>query len=87
MTRTILVVVGMKDNACRELIMSALEAVPGVREVQVNLLRARATVWHENGRPVEDLIRAIETTGYSAASAWPSADGDSRDRMTSEGNP
>ena len=62
-----MLVSGMRDNACRERIAELLETVPGVREVSVNLYRARAIVVHEAGCDPNRLVQAIEKTGCSAA--------------------
>ena len=65
--RTTLLITGMRDNACRERVAAALEAIPGVREVDVNLYRARATIAHAADCSDADLIRAVVQIGYAAA--------------------
>lgn len=67
--RTTLLVTGMRDNTCRERVAAALEAVAGVREVDVNLFRARATVVHTAACGPADLIRALVAAGYGASPA------------------
>jgi copper chaperone CopZ len=65
--RTMLLITGMRDNACRERVTAALEAVPGVREVDVNLYRARATIAHARECSINECIRAVVQAGYTAA--------------------
>jgi copper chaperone CopZ len=64
--RTAFLIVGMKDNRCREAVAASLRAVPGVREVDVNLYRARAIVAHEHPCSAADLVRAVTAAGYGA---------------------
>lgn len=64
--RTAFLISGMKDSRCRQLVTDAVEAHPGVREVYVNLYRARAMVTHDDACTPEDLIRAIALAGYGA---------------------
>lgn len=66
-TRTVMLVSGMRDNACREQIAESLEAVPGVSEVCVTLYRARATVMHTTQCDPKRLIAAIQKCGCSAS--------------------
>jgi copper chaperone CopZ len=66
-TRTVLSIMGMRDNACRERIADALETVPGVCDVDVNLHRARATIVHEPPATLEALLGAIVRAGYGAS--------------------
>ena len=65
-TRTLLLITGMRDNGCREIVSQALEIVTGVREVQVNLYRARAVIVHDRSCAASELIEAIERAGYGA---------------------
>ncbi len=65
-SRTVLLVQGMKDNRCRETVAEALEAVEGVSEVEVNLYRGRAVVVHALTCDPEDLARAVKDLGYWA---------------------
>lgn len=44
---TVLLIAGMRGNVCRERMAVALQAVPGVRSVDVSLYRARATIVHD----------------------------------------
>ena len=66
-TRTALAIMGMRDNACRERIAEVLEAVPGVRDVDVNLHRARATIVHERSSTLDALLGAVVRAGYGAS--------------------
>lgn len=68
-TRTVLLIVGMKGNRCREAVAEAFESVKGVNEVQVSLCRASATIIHETQCAAVDLIAAVRQTGYGAALA------------------
>ena len=66
-TRTVLPIMGMRDNRCRERVAEALEAVAGVRDVDVNLHRARATILHERSCSLNDLVSAIVRAGYGVS--------------------
>jgi copper chaperone CopZ len=68
-TRTVLVITGMRSNACRERIAEVLEKTPGVEDVDVNLHRARAMVVHQRWCSPSDLIRAVVCAGYDAVIA------------------
>lgn len=59
-------IAGMRDHACRQKIAEALESIAGVRDVDVNLYRARATIVHEPPCVVAELMRIIEEAGYAA---------------------
>lgn len=65
--RTVLLIAGMRDNRCREIVMRALEIIEGVREVDVNMFRARATVAHDAACDPTELVRAVARAGYGAA--------------------
>ena len=75
--RTVLLIAGMRGNGCRERIAAALEAVGGVRSVDVSLYRARATVVHERRCDVSELFRATLNTGHNASIPREPADGTS----------
>lgn len=64
---TVLMIMGMRDNACRERIVDALGKVRGVRDVDVNLMRARATVTHERTCDASELVWAVVRAGFGAA--------------------
>jgi Cu+-exporting ATPase len=58
---------GMTCAACVTRVERALKRVPGVREATVNLATERATVLMETSAvPVERLLEAVETAGYTA---------------------
>ncbi len=67
LTLTGFLIVGMRGNDCRERIAEVLQAVPGVMEVDVNLLRARAIIVHDPKCDPETLARAITNAGYLAS--------------------
>lgn len=67
--RTRLLVNGMRENACREAVAEALHRVPGVREVEVSLFHATATVVHAPDCPVAAMLAAAEAVGYPARRA------------------
>lgn len=66
-TRTVLFIAGMRGNHCREQIALALESVAGVKGVDVNLYRARATIIHDPLCESAELIRTVLGTGYGAS--------------------
>ena len=65
--RTVLVIMGMRDNACRERIGEALGRIKGVLSTNVSLIRARATVEHESPCNEAALVWAVVNAGYGAA--------------------
>ena len=65
--QTVLLISGMRDNRCRERIAAALESLPGVREVELNLYRARAVIIHDARSTPLLLMAAVERAGYGAA--------------------
>lgn len=65
-TRTILLIMGMRDASCTERVGQALDGIPGVQDVDVSLFRFRASVIHEVSCSVATLIKAVETVGYQA---------------------
>jgi Cu+-exporting ATPase len=66
---TDLLVAGMKSAKCRERVLRAIEAVPGVMEVDVNLYRASARVTHCEPCHATALLQAVASVGYSASCA------------------
>jgi len=63
----ILSVRGMHCAACAQTVERALRAVPGVTDASVNFAAARARVTFDpRAAGVPDLIRAVESAGYSA---------------------
>ena len=65
-TKTLLLIVGMKGNGCREIVTEALEVIRGVSEVHVNLYRGHAMVRHEQSCEPEMFITAVQGAGYDA---------------------
>jgi copper chaperone CopZ len=63
---------GMGCEGCVAAVDKALRAVPGVRQVAVDLAAGRATVEHE-GVDTAALLRAVEKAGYDARPARPRA--------------
>lgn len=59
-------ITGMRDNACRERITEAIASIAGVKDVDVNLYRCRATIVHESQCVATELIRTVEKAGYAA---------------------
>lgn len=89
-------IVGMHNNAAREHVIEVLEAIGGVRDVDVNLHRGRAIVLHEPTCGPERLIRAVVRAGYGASApkrmelracpraAWDAGRADQRGRSGQE---
>lgn len=61
---TALTVTGMSCQHCVRAVQAALESVPGVTEVEVDLTDATARV--EGDTALTDLIHAIREAGYHA---------------------
>jgi len=66
--KTILKITGMHCAACVGRTEKALQSVSGVNNVYVNLASEKATVTHQSGVNLEELLRAVEKAGFSAAS-------------------
>ena len=64
---TVLVIMGMRDNLCRERVADALGRVDGVKDVTVSLMRGRAIVEHEPSCEPAQLVWAVVNAGYGAA--------------------
>jgi copper chaperone CopZ len=64
-TTTVLLISGMRNNTCREIVAMSLQQVDGVKHTHVNLYRARATILHEALCTTGDLIRAVARAGYA----------------------
>ncbi len=65
METTELKVEGMMCEACVGHVTKALQGVPGVRTVNVDLAAKRATVQHE-GAETPALMAAVDEEGYQA---------------------
>jgi hypothetical protein len=59
----------MRDNGSREQLADALELVPGVKDVAVDLYRAHARMIHGPPRVAGDLVSIVAQVGYGAAVA------------------
>lgn len=59
-------IAGMRDDACRRKIAEALESIAGVKDVDVNLYRARATIVHDLPCEPTKLARTVSKAGYFA---------------------
>ena len=59
-------IAGMRDNACRQKIVEALESIEGVREADVNLYRSSATIVHDAHCAPAELMRTVSDAGYFA---------------------
>ena len=70
-TVTVLLIIGMKGPSCRQAVMDALESVPGVVDVEVNLFRARASISHDLSCSLDALVRAVMTAGFAASHEAP----------------
>lgn len=66
-TSTVLVIIGMQDNASRERVCEILRHVKGVNDVSVSLMRGRAVVNHEPWSDSAALVWAVVKAGYGAA--------------------
>jgi copper chaperone CopZ len=65
-TRCVLLVIGMRNNECRERICNALRQVQGVKDVNVSLIRAQAMVLYEPPCEAAALTDAVVAAGYGA---------------------
>lgn len=62
---TMIAVQGMTCDGCVRAVSNALKAVPGVKDVRVDLAHGQATVTHESGvTKAEHLKAAVEDAGY-----------------------
>ena len=59
-------IAGMRDNACRQKILEALESIEGVKDAHVNLYRASATIVHDARCAAAELMRTVSEAGYFA---------------------
>jgi copper chaperone len=62
-------VTGMSCGHCATAVTKALEALPGVSQVQVDLGTGRVTFASANPLPKEELARAIKAAGYEMTPA------------------
>lgn len=68
-TTTRLAISGMRSNSCREVVVEALAALRGVKDVSVSLIRAEAEVTHRPPCDPKQLVQAIVSAGYGATIA------------------
>jgi copper chaperone CopZ len=66
-TRTVLLVAGMRGQHCRDRLTHEIESVAGVLNVEVNLYRARATIFHGGQCGVTELLQAVVRSGCYAS--------------------
>ncbi len=66
---TTLRISGMTCNGCVRHVDKALRGVPGVSAVEVSLPEQRAKIVHEESASVAALVAAVESAGYTAATA------------------
>lgn len=66
MAETQLAVQGMTCASCVRHVEKALQALPGVTQVEVNLATEKARVLHGPEVSVQDLLAAVEDEGYDA---------------------
>lgn len=70
MSLNTLTVPEMSCDACRATIEGALERLPGVDSVSVDLERKLVTIEHDDDRaPVSQLAAAVEDEGYEATAS------------------
>lgn len=66
-TSSVLAIMGMQRNSCREHVIEVLENIAGVRSVDVNLIRAVATVIYDHPCDTAQLLESLQAAGYDAA--------------------
>lgn len=71
--RTVLAVMGMRDNACRERLADALTGLEGVEDVDVSLHQARAVIVYREPCVLEALLGAVVRAGFGAALGEPAS--------------
>ncbi len=62
-----IIVKGMSCGHCAAAVTKALEALPGVSEVRVDLTTGRVTFASANPVPPEEIARVIKAAGYEPA--------------------
>ncbi len=67
MTRSTLSVPEISCEACSATIAGALEVLPGVAAVSVDLVRKLVSVEHDVRATIERLVDAVEGQGYEVA--------------------
>lgn len=64
--RSTLLVTGMSCGSCRQHVTTALQAVPGVTQVQVDLATGRTEIIHAPEVAPDAFIQAVVAAGYAA---------------------
>jgi copper chaperone CopZ len=64
--RSTLIITGMSCGSCRQHATKALQGVPGVTHVQVDLASGRAEVEHASTVTPDALLQSIVAAGYGA---------------------
>ena len=67
MKTTLLKIEGMSCEGCVTSARLALQRVPGVSDVQVDLARGEATLLHTDNVKERDLIAAVTDAGYDGS--------------------
>ena len=65
--RSELMILGMRQNMCRERVLAALGSVDGVLDVHLSLHRGIAIIDHEPGCEFDAMIAAVLAEGYVVA--------------------
>ena len=60
---------GMSCGHCAAAVTRALQSLPGVSEVQVDLAGGRVTYQSAGSLPPEEVARVIKTAGYEVVAA------------------
>jgi copper chaperone CopZ len=64
---SVLVIIGLRGEACRARVTRLLEAVEGVRWADVCLCQGIATIGHDASCELERVVEAVMRAGYCAA--------------------
>ncbi|PVH99512.1 heavy metal translocatin [Periconia macrospinosa] len=65
--KAVIAIEGMTCSSCVNSVTQAVEQLPWVRSVNVNLLTNSATVVFEGGGKIDEIISSIEDTGFGAS--------------------
>lgn len=65
--KTDLIILGMRSNDCRERLISIIEGIRGVLDVEINLHRGLASILHSAPCDLGELTAAIISAGYGVA--------------------
>lgn len=64
--KVVLLISGMRENACRVKVEEALSRIAGVIDVGVSLMRAGGVVEYQTPCTEGELLRAVERAGFTA---------------------